>query len=102
IAGEIEVKVTVLKDCKYPTPFLVNDERMMAIYSALTLDEAASGATLRMREFLINEIGMEEHEAGFLLSAIGDIEICQCVDPNRTCRMEVSLDVAKQYSYSWR
>lgn len=102
IAGEIQVKVTVLKNCTYPTPFLVNKESMMTIFSALTLDEAAVGATLRMRRFLIDELGMDEHESGFLLSAVGNVEICQCVDPNRTCRMEVPMEVAEQYEYSWR
>ena len=102
IAGEIQVKVTVLKDCHYPTPFLVDEEKAMTIYSAPTLDEAAEGATLRMRQFLIDELHMGEHEAGFLLSTVGNVEICQCVDPNRTCRMEISKYIARQYGYSWK
>lgn len=102
IAGEVLVEVTVLKKCNYPTPFLVNENTAMAIYSGSTLDQAAGGATLRMRRFLIDEIGLDEHEAGFLLSAVGNVEICQCVDPNRTCRMEIPKYIADQYGYSWR
>lgn len=102
IAGEVLVEVTVLKKCAYPTPFLVHEKAAMTIYSDSTLDLAAAGATLRMRQFLVDEIGMDEHEAGFLLSAVGDVEICQCVDPNRTCRMEIPKYITDQYGYIWR
>ncbi|MBP5305642.1 MAG: acetamidase/formamidase family protein [Lachnospiraceae bacterium] len=102
IPGEVTVKVTVLKDCRYKTPFLIDGKEMMTIYSAETLDEAADGATLLMREFLIDEVGVAPHDAGFLLSAVGNLEICQCVDPKRTCRMEVPLEVAEKYGYNFR
>lgn len=102
IAGRITVRVSTLKNCSYPTPFLVTEDKAMAIYSAPTLLEAAEGATLRMRSFLIEELGMDEHEAGFLLSTAGDAEICQCVDPQLTCRMEISRYITRQYDYSFR
>lgn len=102
IGGRITVRVSVLKNCKYPTPFLVSEDKAMTIYSAPTLQEAAEGATLRMRSFLIDELGMDEHEAGFLLSAAGDVEICQCVDPQLTCRMEISRYITTQYGYTFR
>ncbi len=101
IAGRIHTRVTVLKGCTLPTPFLLRDGKAMAIYSAKTLDQAAEGATLRMRDFLIKEVGMDEHEAGFLLSTVGDVEICQCVDPNRTCRMEIPVYVTERYGYQF-
>ena len=65
----------------------------MALYSAEGLDASAEGATLRMREFLINQVDMLPHEAGMLLSLTGDLRICQAVDPNKTCRMEVPVKV---------
>ncbi len=102
IAGRITVRLSVLKDCAYPTPFLVTEDKAMAIYSAPTLQEAAEGATLRMRQFLIDELGMDEHESGFLLSTAGDVEICQCVDPQLTCRMEISRYITKQYGFCFR
>lgn len=99
IPAVITVKVTVVKEQKLPVPFLVTPENFMTIYSAGNLDDAVEGAVLRMRSFLINELGMEEHEAGFLLSAVGNARICQCVDPQETCRMEVSRYVAERYGY---
>ena len=101
IAGEVTVKVTVVKGQSIPLPFLVTKDAAMAIYSAPGLDAAAEGTTLRMRSFLIDAVGMQPHEAGMLLSLAGDLRICQCVDPNKTCRMEVPLSILEKLGYQF-
>ena len=101
IAGEITVKVTVVKGAALPLPFLVTKDAAMAIYSAPGLDAAAEGTTLRMRSFLIDTVGMQPHEAGMLLSLAGDLRICQAVDPNKTCRMEVPLSILDKLGYQF-
>ena len=101
IAGVITVKVTVVKGAKLPLPFLVTEDAAMAIYSAPGLDAAAEGTTLRMRSFLIDEVGMLPHEAGMLLSLAGDLRICQAVDPNKTCRMELALPLLEKLGYTF-
>lgn len=102
IAGAVTVRVTALKNCNLPTPFLVNSEVAAAIYSAETVDEACVGATMAMHSFLTKELGMNEHEAGMLLSVTGDLRICQIVDPEKTCRMEIPCSVAENYGYRFR
>ena len=102
IAGAVTVRVTVVKNCGLPTPFLVNSEIAAAIHSAETVDEACVGATMAMHSFLMQELGMNEHEAGMLLSVAGDLRICQIVDPEKTCRMEIPLSVADAYGYTFR
>ncbi len=99
IAGEVTVRVSVVKGTTLPLPFLVTKQHAMAIYSAQGLDAAAQGATLRMRRFLIDQVHMADHEAGMLLSLAGDLRICQCVDPNKTCRMEVALPLLEKLGY---
>lgn len=101
IAGMVTVLVTVLKSCALPTPFLVNDDTAMTIYSAETVDEASIGATLAMHTFLMQELGMSDHEAGMLLSIAGNLCICQIVDPEKTCRMELPRTVTKAYHYQF-
>ena len=101
IAGAVTVKVTVVKNCGLPTPFLVNHEMAAAIYSAETLDDAAVGATMAMHSFLTAELGMNPHEAGMLLSVTGDLRICQIVDPEKTCRMEIPMSVITAYRYTF-
>lgn len=102
IAGAVIVRVTVLKNCALPTPFLVNSEIAAAIHSAETVDEACVGATMAMHGFLMKELGMNEHEAGMLLSVTGDLRICQIVDPEKTCRMEIPLSVTESYGYQFQ
>ncbi len=101
IAGSVTVKISVLKSCGLPTPFLVNKEIAAAIYSAETVDEACVGATMAMHSFLMKELRMNEHEAGMLLSVTGNLRICQIVDPEKTCRMEIPLSVPNAYQYSF-
>lgn len=101
IAGEVTVRVTVVKGQPLPLPFLVTKEHAMAICSAEGLDAAAEGATLRMRAFLIDQVKLPAHEAGMLLSLAGDLRICQAVDPNKTCRMELSLGILRSLGYAF-
>ena len=101
IAGAVTVRVTALKNCALPTPFLVNDDTFMSIFSALTVDEACVGATMSMHGFLMKELGLNEHEAGMLLSVVGNLRICQIVDPEKTCRMELPKNIAETYGYTF-
>ncbi len=101
IAGAVTVRVSVIKGQPLPLPFLVSGGYAMAIYSAEGLDAAAEGTTLRMRSFLIDQVKMAPHEAGMLLSLIGDLRICQAVDPNKTCRMEVPLSAIECLGYAF-
>lgn len=99
IAGEVTVKVTVLKDFGIPLPMLIDEKRIMTIASAKTLDEASVMATEHMHKFLTDIVGMDLNEAVMLLSAIGDLRICQIVDPLMTVRMELPLWVLEEYDY---
>lgn len=101
IAGAVTARVSVVKGQPLPLPFLVTKEHAMAIYSAEGLGAAAEGATLRMRSFLMEQVELEAHEAGMLLSLAGDLRICQAVDPNKTCRMELALSVLKDCGYTF-
>ena len=101
IAGAVTVRVTVVKNCSLPTPFLINSEIAASIYSAQTVDAASIGATMYMHGFLMQELGMDEHEAGMLLSVAGNLRICQIVDPEKTCRMEIPLSVPNAYNYTF-
>jgi len=101
IAGEVTVRVSVVKGQLIPLPFLVTKEHAMAIYSAEGLDAADEGTTLRMRAFLTDAVRMQPHEAGMLLSVAGNLCICQVVDPEKTCRMELPRTVTKAYGYQF-
>ncbi len=99
ISGEVTVKVEVLKNCKLPLPMLTEGEHVITIASAETLDEAAREATKNMFDFLLGALGLGIDETGMLLSAVGDLRICQIVDPLMTARMEFPLWILKKYDY---
>ena len=99
IAGAVTVRVTVMKECALPTPFLIDGEKCMTICSAVSVDGACVSATMAMHRFLTREAGLTDHDAGMVMSIAGNLRICQVVDPERTVRMELPLSVPEAYGY---
>ena len=97
IRGAITVRVTALKNARLPLPFLVNETLCAAIGSSPTLQDAATAATMAMREFLVNTANLDPHSAATLLSLTGDLRICQVVNPQKTCRMELPRQVVDKF-----
>lgn len=101
ISGEITVSVAVIKNKTFPLPMIVNEseDKIYHIYSDLDLDVAAKEAVNMTHRFLV-DLGMDVFEAGMLLSLIGNVSICQIVDPEVTARMDVPLSIAKKYGFN--
>ncbi len=100
VPGSVTVRVTVLKNRTITQPMLQSATQWMNIVSALTLDEAAQLATEHMHEFLMDHTELNAENAGMLLSLVGDLRICQIVDPQMTVRMEFPLSVMKTYGFT--
>lgn len=96
VPGEVTLRVTVLKACWWPLPLVRTDRHLYTVASALTLDEAAILATKQMSEVLQREAGLSRADAIGLLSAAGHLQISQVVDPLKTCRFELALDILQQ------
>nr|WP_162990805.1 acetamidase/formamidase family protein [Maliibacterium massiliense] len=99
--GSVDVRVRVLKDAKLPTPMVRNATHCMSVQSAPTLQEASTLAARAMRDFLMQACGLDAIGACMLLSLVGDLVICQVVDPLMTVRMELPLEVLHAYGYRW-
>jgi amidase len=99
IPGTVSVSFRVLKGGTLPLPLLKEGNELMTLGSAETLDEAASLATRNMQDFLTGELRMERTAAAMLLSVEGELRICQIVDPLKTARMEISLEILRQCGY---
>lgn len=99
ISGEVTLKVTILKGQNLPLPLLVEGDAVITIASEKTLDEAARNATIQMHSFLCNQLKLGIDEAGMLLSVLGELKICQVVDPLMTARMEVPKWLLDKYQY---
>lgn len=99
IAGEITVKVSVLKNIKLPTPFLYSRGKIMSIQSAEDLDKAGDMAAKEMFEFVKEATKQNDVRTGMLMSLLSDMAVCQVVDPLLTVRVEFPLDVLEKYGY---
>ncbi len=97
--GEVTVRVTVVKACCLPTPFLYCRGDVMTIQSAETLDEAGDMAAKAMKDFIKRAAGKDDFEAAMLMSLLSNMAVCQVVDPLKTVRAEFPLKVLETYGY---
>ena len=88
---EITVTVEVIKGKKWPTPFYIKDGELNTLSSQKTLDAASVEATKHMVDFVVRYSDLTKGEAVHLLSLVGNLRICQVVDPNKTVRMALPL-----------
>lgn len=99
IPGEIQVRVDVVKGVVVPVPLVCNEDLVMTVASALTLDEAALTASQNMMRLLTGHTRLDPQAAGMLLSLVGQLCICQIVDPMKTARMEFPRAILSQYGW---
>jgi amidase len=96
IPGKVTVTLEILKGETLENPMLENDEVVTTIVSAKTLDEAAKKATEEMVDRIVDKTGMPISEVTMLMSAAGQVEVCQIVDPLITARFVVPKWLLKQ------
>ncbi|WP_127956955.1 acetamidase/formamidase family protein [Serratia microhaemolytica] len=96
IPGEVVVNLQVIKQRQLPTPMVTTADTIYTLASALTLDEAAQLATRNMAQFVADNSELTLADAINLLSITGDLQICQVVDPLKTCRFSLPRSVAAQ------
>lgn len=99
IAGRVTVKLEVLKNLKLSNPILQSNEHMATIASAKTLDEAVNNSTMDMFKLLSEKLLLDKSELVMLMSAVGQAQICQVVDPLKTARFLMPKWVLEKYDF---
>jgi amidase len=97
--GAIRFKADVVDLPGLPTPFVETKDLVATIFSAPTVDEAASGATHNMAQFLTDFAGIPLNDAGMLMSLAGQLKFCQVVDPLKTVRFEFPKSILVEYGF---
>ena len=98
--GEVRLKARVVPELKgLPTPFIQTPDLFAAVASAGSLDQAASDATHNMADFLTQFASLSINDAGLLMSLVGQLKVCQVVDPQKTARFEFPKWVLKEYGF---
>ena len=94
IPAEVTVTLEVLKGISIDNPMLEDGEACYTIASHENVETAVYTAVKAMTDILMRELGMSLEDAGMLLSAMGNLQFCQVVDPKRTVRMEMKKILA--------
>ena len=89
VPGKVTVTLEVLKNVRIEHPMLENETVVTTIVSAKTLDEAAKVATEQMVDYIVAKTNLSISEVTMLMSAVGQVEVCQMVDPLITARFVV-------------
>lgn len=78
----------------------IQKEKVMTIASEKLLDDAANRAVRNMVTFLHEELEMSKVDATLLLSAAGNLKVCQVVDPLKTARMELGMNYVERLGFT--
>ena len=96
IPAKVSVKLSAIKGVTIDNPRLEDDKNIYTIASSENLEDAIYDATKAMCEVLQKYLGYTLNEAGMLMSACGNLQFCQVVDPERTVRMAISKEICEK------
>ena len=88
VAGAIVLKAHV-DPASRPTPCVETEHHLSFIGSALTLDECEQIVLKKAHRYLTHLRGLPPNEAARLMSLLGDLRVCQVVDPLKTMRFSL-------------
>ena len=89
IAATVVVRLDVMKGVSIENPRLEDENYIYTIASDEDLEKAIYTATKDMCGILEKHLNYSLNEAGMLMSACGNLQFCQVVDPERTVRMAI-------------
>jgi len=89
--ANVTLKLGVIKPQGFSPqrPVVEIDDKFVTIAHGPTLDEAAAKALDDMADLISYKTNMDDPEIAMLISAVGDLKVCQIVDPQKTARVEM-------------
>lgn len=88
-AGWATVTLTAMPELKLVDPLIENATHFGVIASAETLDAAVDRAVHEMVDLICDRTAEDPDKVVMLLSLVGDVQVCQMVDPEKTIRFMV-------------
>jgi amidase len=98
IPAKVKVTLEVIKGHTIHHPILENDEGVATLVSKELLDEAANVAVEEMIDMLQPQTDLSLGEFTMLMSAAGQAQISQIVDPLKTARFFVPRSILEAYN----
>ncbi len=99
--GWATVTLTAVPNLHLADPVIEDADSFGTIASADSLDAAADRAVHEMVELLAAHADITEPDAVMLLSLVGDVRVCQMVDPQKTVRFMVPKRVLDGIGFKW-
>lgn len=90
VSGTVTLRVTKVPSLPVQMPVAVAGDDIMTIGSGSTFEEAAKQAADGMLELLVDHQEWSTEKAAMALSLIGNVEVCQLVNPRVSARMVVN------------
>ncbi|RYI28744.1 acetamidase [Bacillus infantis] len=97
IPGKVTVTLEVIKGHSITFPFVENEDGIASLVSAQTLDEAAKKSVELMIDLLQPQTNLTLSHFTMLMSAVGQSQISQIVDPLLTARFFVPKWILEAY-----
>ncbi|WP_082232108.1 acetamidase/formamidase family protein [Halobacillus massiliensis] len=98
IPAKVTATVEVVKGQSIDYPFLQNEEGLAVLVSKKTLDEAVDTAVELMIDYLHPQTDLTLSELTMLMSAVGQVQVSQVVDPLKTARFFIPKNVLEAYN----
>jgi amidase len=76
-------------DMKFRFPVIESENSWMVLASSESLDQAADLCAQRMLLFLNEKFGLSRENSAYLIDMLGNLKVCQIVNPLKTIRMEI-------------
>ncbi len=89
--GSVTVQVSVIKERRLTNPRVINAQTLYTIASGIDFDMASRIACKEMVKIIMDYNKLDLKQAGILMSAIGNLEVCQIVNPLVTARFGFDL-----------
>ena len=96
VPAEVTLKISSVSPNGWPYPCVETNDSVWILFSAETLDECERGVVDAAANMLVEKGGLTLNDAAFILSSVGDLAICQVVDPLKTMRIRLPKETLNQ------
>lgn len=98
IGGEVSLRIDVIKNCNMPLPMVKTNTSIETVASAESLDAASVMAVKNMLQYLTTYLGIEMQIAWKMVSACGDVGICQFANAIKTARCCLPIQYVQAFA----
>jgi amidase len=94
VSGEVTLRAQAVRSA-LPTPCVETAEWVVFLGSALSLDDCERMVLDKAHRFLTERVGLGANEAARVMSLVGELRVCQVVDPLKTMKFMLPKPVLR-------